>query len=362
MSDKNKKTVSIWAPLRFVNYGDDMQAIAFALHIKSMGYNVKVFLLEESLAKKYDLQTVSTCMELFKDVNLCIIAGGSHMVPLHPAKQWLSPTYRQYEMDFYEIVSAMKEYPNLKICPLSIGGDGKEHLPLWYYGLGRYRLFHSHQFIDGSVRLEGDVAQMAKMGKKMVYYPDMLFRSADYFEPEYLPKSEKYRVGFNFKKNSLDSKMIDSILRYAEEHDDIEFHFTTTHMDKANLHYQYVPEKESKNIFIDKYTSPNQLLGVLGSMDVFITSMLHVGLTGLTMGTPCLSYRGPGKTKAFLRSIGGDWAIMDDEITFEQLRSEYFTQSRDQLYNQFDVSALERFKTESGKHYDMCTAIVEKYA
>ena len=362
MNNKEQKTVSIWAPLRFVNYGDDMQAIAFALHIKKLGYNVKVFLLEESLAKKYDLETVSTCEELFKDVNLCIIAGGSHMVPLIPPKQWLSPTYRQYELDFVEIVRTMRKYPNLKICPLSIGGDGKEHWPLWYYGIGRYILFHSKHFIDGTVRLEGDIAQMAKMGKKMEYYPDMLFRSADYFEPEMLPPSKKYRVGFNFKKNSIDENMINAILKYAEEHDDIEFHFTTTHMDKAGLHYQYIPDKESKNIIIDKYTSPNQLLGVLGSMDVFMTSMLHVGLTGLTMGTPCISYRGPGKTKAFLRSIGGDWAILDDNITFEQLKDKYFSQTREQLYNQFDVNALQRFVSESQKHYDRCTEIVERYA
>ncbi len=356
------KTVSIWAPLRFVNYGDDMQAIAFALHIKKMGYQVKVFLLEESLARKYDLISVDTCDELFKDVNLCIIAGGSHMVPLIPPKQWLSSSYRRYELDFVEIVRSMRKFPQLKICPLSIGGDGKQHWPLWYYGLGRYILFHSEHFIDGTVRLEGDIAQMAKMGRKMEYYPDMLFRSADYFEPELLPPSKKYRVGFNFKKNCLDSRLRDAILRYAEEHDDIEFHFTTTHMDKANLHYQYIPEHESKNIFIDKYTSPNQLLGVLGSMDVFITSMLHVGLTGLTMGTPCLSYRGPGKTKAFLQSIGGDWAILDEDITFEQLRKDFFSLSREALYNRFDVDALKSFVSESQKHFDKCTEIVELYA
>lgn len=362
MIDNHIKTVAIWAPLRFVNYGDDMQAIAFALHIKKMGYNVKLFLLEESLAKKYELETVTTYEDLFKGVNICIIAGGSHMVPLSPARQILSSSYRRYELDFVEMVHVMKKYPDIKICPLSIGGDGERHWPLWYYGVGRYRLFHSKQFINGSVRLEGDVSQMRRMGREMKYYPDMLFRSTDYFEPEMLPKSTKYRVGFNLKKNCLDENIINAIFKYAEEHDDIEFHFTTTHMDKANLHYQYIPDKESKNIFIDKYTSPNQLLGVLGSMDVFITSMLHVGLTGLTMGTPCLSYRGPGKTKAFLHSIGGDWAILNDDITFEDLRGKFFSQSRGQLFNKFDVGALERFKAESGKHYDLCSEIVNKYA
>lgn len=356
------KTVAIWAPLRFVNYGDDMQAIAFALHIKKQGYNVRIFMLEESLAKKYDFETVNNCNDLFHNVNVCIIAGGAVMVPLNPIKQWLSPSERRYELDFIDINRAIKKNPQIIICPISIGGDGKQHWPLWYYGIGRYKLFRSKQFIDGTLRLEGDVAQMRRMGREMKYYPDMLFRSSDYFEPEMLPKSAKYRVGFNFKKNCLDENMINAILKYAEEHDDIEFHFTTTHMDKANLHYQYIPDKESKNIFIDKYTSPNQLLGVLGSMDVFITSMLHVGLTGLTMGTPCLSYRGPGKTKAFLHSIGGDWAILNDDVTLEELRGKFFSQSREQLFNKFDVGALESFKEESGKHYDLCTEIVNKYA
>lgn len=30
-----KKTISIWAPLRYANVGDDMQAIAFATYIKN---------------------------------------------------------------------------------------------------------------------------------------------------------------------------------------------------------------------------------------------------------------------------------------------------------------------------------------
>ena len=75
-----------------------------------------------------------------------------------------------------------------------------------------------------------------------------------------------------------------------------------------------MPEHETENLKIDKYQSPRQLLGVLESCDVFVTSMLHLGLTGLTKGTPFISYRGPGKAKSFLRSIGGDWAIVDDNI------------------------------------------------
>lgn len=356
------KTVAIYAPLRFMNYGDDMQGIAIALHIKKMGYEVKILQLEEGLAKAYGLISVPTIEELLSEVNLCVIAGGAALQPYSPAYQWLSSNNRIFESYYFDMYKGIRKNSSLHICPLSIGGDGKQHCTLWSYGIGRNLLFRSKRFLNGTVRLEGDSTQMLKMGKKMVYYPDMLFRLADYFEPQILPASKKYRIGFNFKKNYIDENMIDAILRYANEYDDVEFHFTTTHMDKANLHYQYLPEKESKNIIIDKYESPNQLLGVLGSMDLFITQMLHVGLTGLTMGTPCLSYRGPGKTKAFLHSIGGDWAILNDNITFEELRDNFFFQSREQLFNKFDVQALNSFKEESKKHYDLCTEVVNKYA
>ena len=45
-------------------------------------------------------------------------------------------------------------------------------------------------------------------------------------------------------------------MEYATTHDDIEFHLVTTHLEKKGLNYQYLPNVESKNIFIDRYTSP----------------------------------------------------------------------------------------------------------
>src|SRR5690606_16588758 len=139
-------------------------------------------------------------------------------------------------------------------------------------------------------------------------------------------------------------------------------YFTTTHMEKAGLDYQYVPEKETTNIKIARYTSPKQLLGVLGSMDIFISSMLHVGLTGLTLGTPVLSYRGPGKTKSFLKSIGGDWAILKDNVSFEELKESFFSRSREELYARYDVEAIDAMVEASKYQFDFCRRIAEKYA
>lgn len=357
-----KMKIAIWAPLRYANYGDDLQAIAFAQLIKGMGYEVKLYQLEESLAKAYGFESAANIDELCKDVKLCIIAGGALLTPFNIIKRLVHKAAVEYERDFKELYNATKKY-DVKFCAISMGGDGKVRTPWMYYSQKRINFFKSPSFINGTVRLEGDVEQMRQQfDKDFVYYPDMLFRTTDYANPKILEPTTKYRVGINFKKGKyLDKILLKAIFRYAEEHDDIEFHFTTTHMQKIGLNYQYVPEKASKNIFIDKYENPEQLLGVLASMDVFITSMLHLGLTGLTTGTPFISYRGPGKTKSFLKSVGGDWAIVDDNITFDELKTKFFSQSRDNLYNKYDVKAIENYKERSMAHYAFCKKMVEQY-
>ncbi len=356
------KKIAIWAPLRYANYGDDMQAIAFAKHLQSLGYSVKLYQLDESLAKEYQLESAPTIDDLCKDVNLCIIAGGALLTPFNLPKRLLHKAAIEYEQDFKDLYQATKKY-SVKFSAISMGGDGKIRNPKSYYSKSRINFFKSDSFIDGTVRLSGDVEQMKQFGKNFEYYPDMLFQTPRYFESQVLEPTKKYRVGINFKKGKyLDKEMLLAIYKYAEENDDIEFHFTTTHMEKIGLNYQYLPEKESKNIFIDRYCSPNQLLGVLASMDIFMTSMLHLGLTGLTVGTPFVSYRGPGKTKSFLKSIGGDWAILNDQISFKGLKTNYFSLSKTELYTQYNVSAINKMVSDSKKHYNFCKTIAEQFA
>lgn len=131
-----EKVVGIWAPLRYANYGDDMQAIAFAQMIKSIGYNVKVFQLEDSLAKTYDLSSVQTVDELCADVNLVVIAGGALLTPFKWYKRLLNKAAHEYEADFKDLYQATLKYPNVKFCAISFGGDGKVKDPSICFHIG----------------------------------------------------------------------------------------------------------------------------------------------------------------------------------------------------------------------------------
>lgn len=360
----NNKIVSIWAPLRYANVGDDMQAIAFAHHIKSLGYNVKLFQLDDDLAELYGMESAKSVDELCSGVKLVIIAGGALLTPFRWYKRILNKAAREYEADFKDLYKATLKYKDVKFCAISMGGDGQVKKPETWYSHWRIDFFRSDAFLNGTVRLAGDVLQMKQaFGKDFVYHADMLFGTPDYFEYDLLPKTDKVRVCLQFKKGRyLDKKLLSNIYKYAEEHDDLEFHFITTHMPKIGLTYQYMPEKLSKNIFCDAYQSPRQLLGVLASCDVIMTSMLHVGLMGLTVNTPFLSYRGPGKTKSFLKSIGGDWAILPESISFAELREKILMQKKQDLYARYDNDAIRKMMEDSKNQYEFCTKIVEKFA
>lgn len=88
--------------------------------------------------------------------------------------------------------------------------------------------------------------------------------------------------------------------------------------------------------------------------------MLHVGLMGLTVGTPFVSYRGPGKTKSFLKSIGGDWAILPENITLEELLGMVLTKKKKDLFSRYDINVIHEMMEDSIRQYEFCTEIVKK--
>jgi len=114
-----KNKIVIWSPLRYTNYGDDLQAIVFALYIKSLGWGVKLFQLDENLSSLYNVEIAPNVDELCKDVNLCIIAGGGLLTPLLLPKRILVKGYAEYEQDFKNLNTAIKKY-NTKFCAISI--------------------------------------------------------------------------------------------------------------------------------------------------------------------------------------------------------------------------------------------------
>lgn len=364
------KKVAVWGPNRWCNFGDDLQSVVFALHLKSIGYRPVVFQLDKGIAKENGLEVADTVDQLLDGANLCIIAGGALLTPLHPAKQWLKGDFKQYERDFGDLHRGAKKF-GTKFCAISMGGDGKTRNTWFWYSHHRNRFFRSEYFLNGTVRLEGDVEQMVRFGKHFHYMPDCLFslnRFINVSPSGNKKEGDPIRIGFNFRERQIPPLFIKEIHDYAATHSDMEFYFATTHMDKVieqyGITYEYLPDKDTHNLKFMHYETPSQLIQFVADMDVFVASKLHLGLVGLLVGTPFLSYRGMGKARTFLRSIGGDSAILDDEVAFNQLAfpDGILRKSKAELMNLFDLDVLQSMIDGSWKQFEFCSEIAKKYA
>lgn len=364
------KKVAVWGPNRWCNFGDDLQSLVFALHLKSIGCHPVVFQLEESIAKENNLEVADTVDELLDGTNLCIIAGGALLTPLHPAKQWLKGDFRQYERDFGDLHRGAKKY-GTKFCAISMGGDGRMRNTWFWYSHHRTHFFRSPYFLDGTVRLEGDVEQMKQFGKQFKYVPDCLFSLNRFVSVEQTGRKEAgeiVKIGFNFRERQIPPQFIKDIHAYAAQHNDIEFYFATTHMDKViekyGITYEYLPRKDTHNLKFMHYETPAQLTQFVADMDVFVASKLHLGLVGLLVGTPFISYRGMGKARTFIKSIGGDAAILDDDISFGELIADggLLRKPKEELMQLFDGGALQEMVDKSWEQYEFCSEIVANYA
>lgn len=355
------KKIAIWAPLKYSNYGDDLQAILLGTFIKRQGYEIITFQLEENLSKLYNLQTANNEKELLSGASLCIIAGGSFLMPINPFKRWLHKNYREIENSYVRLYKYCLKF-KVPILPISIGGDGKCHKIISDFPFSRYLIIKSKLFLNGTVRIENDLNFLKTLGKKFYYYPDMLLQSGKMMNLDINNKTNTYkkRIGINFKNGKyLDKKLLDNIFRYALEHDDLEFYFIKSHMDCVNINYEFMPNDKLKNIYCIKYETPSQLLSFLSSLHCVISS-IHVGLTAISVGTPFISYRGQGKTHAFLQSIGGEWAIVKNDINFEELNSLYFKKNKADIFNLYNKEKFLAMTENSKQHYEFCMQIINE--
>lgn len=366
--DMNKK-VAIWGPNWWCNIGDDLQSVVLAMHAKKRGLTPIVYKLDPSIGEEYGIEIADTLDELFEDAGFCLIAGGALLTPTMLPKQFLVAQQRAYAKSFRDLHRAAIRHDK-KVCAVSMGGDGKTRNRWFWYDLPRNRFFASKYFIDGSVRLEGDITQMKAFGKKFVHYPDCLFSIQKFIElPTGKIPSEgaPLQVGFNLQKRHIPDSFLEDLHDYAEKNTDIHFNFATTHMESAikkyDMDYEYLPTADTETVKYVPYESPQQQMKFVADMDVFITSKLHLGFLGLMMGTPFISYMGMGKARTFIKSLGAHHAILDDSVPFDSLIVEggLLRLRKQELIKKYDEEVLAKMVEDSWGHYEFCDQLFDRY-
>ncbi|MDY6901820.1 MAG: polysaccharide pyruvyl transferase family protein, partial [Cyanobacteriota bacterium] len=348
-----KMKVAIWGSYNYGNYGDDIMAVQFAKYLKSLNVEPVIYRLDEKLAKRYQLQTTESLNELLSDAEFCIIGGGGFLV-----ENFSAP----FEEDFRQLHKASID-KNCPVYPISIGGEGLgENASLSYW---RREFFQGDMCQSCSVRLESDKALFNYFGKEVFYYPDVLLSVSEFWQ---IPRQKKQfntqrkiiNVGVNIP-NTLQCKLLAFQLGIiASIRRDIVFHFIKTYLPSSSINSELRPRQLSSNIKYHVYSDPQSTLEFLASLDLVVSYKLHLGLTALALGVPFYSLGGSGKAKAFLSSIGADfavWRTVDKRFKIAAFLSN--PQNILQAKNKFDFTTIDKLTVNSRGHLEFLNQLVK---
>ena len=349
------KKVAIWGSYEHGNYGDDLMAVIFANHLKNMGIRPVVYRLNNKVAEQYSIDTTDNIDDLFSDCAFAILGGGGMLVTDSLLRRTFSKVSRSFEKDFKDLYQALKKY-GTSFFPISIGGNGylEESFKLASY---RNKVFKSDCCKKGTLRLESDAHWGKRLDIDFTCVPDVLLSTAKQFPDIEKKQSDKLVVGVNLVGDCC-QPFVDKLEKFAKQQDKIEFVYINTHLDGYGHNYELTPSSGSNKLVrtFQHNQSFERTLELLSSLDLLISSKLHLGLTALTFQTPFVSFCGKSKTESFLSDVSvakttfkekDEQLLLDmvqnvDEICFDEL---------------FDRNKIQEFSRKSMEHFDFIDTI-----
>ena len=302
--------VGIWGWFQTGNYGDELMALYVAEAYRQMGVDCLVFGLRPELAERYSLESTDEVDEFFSRIAFCVFAEGGCLVDAGDSGN--------EKGERYSGLAAAARRHGVAVYPFSIGGNGQE-VAQPKGGLGE--LWGDGTFRETVVRLPGDVGLIESFGGEAACVPDMLWEASGVLgcgAPIGRKPGETLRVGVNFLRRLVPGDFCEWVESAVPA--GVEVHWLAVHTERF-VRGEIRPDEESGRVKIFRHQDPVELLRFLGTLDVVVSSKLHVGLTGISQGATFLSCCGRPKTHAQLRELEGD--LIREERP-EELLSEVF--------------------------------------
>jgi len=303
------KIVGIWGAYRDGNFGDDLMALYFAKLVEEHGrFSPLVYGIDEDLAAAHLISQTSSAKDLVSRSSLVLLGGGGHFVQGTRGKRMLQAILRRNlnlgtRTELEELVAHLQTYPR-QVIALSLGGAGTPGASLQRSDACLWRSLAPSIM---TVRLPSDRELVSELGHEAHYYPDVVLDV-----PSVLPTppaarlTNTIRIGLNLKRHS--SRLLLPFLRRRSRSlkaagFNIDLVSFESHLRAHRPGYEFSIGTHDPDIESLQYESPTQLLSQLQSLDLVISSKLHVGVAALGVGTPFASYAGPPKAKAFLHDL-----------------------------------------------------------
>ena len=332
--------VGIWGWFHTGNYGDELMALYVAKALRELGAEALVFGARPELAEQHGFARSDDVAEFFAQIAFCVFAEGGCLVDAGDSGNDKAERYEQMSE------AALRE--NVVVYPFSIGGNGSGRDARPKGGLDR--LWHRGVFGDTIVRLPGDLELVESFGAtSAVCVPDMLWEAADYLldaeEREHQAVGDSvHRIGLNFLRRQVPDGLDAWVAERVPE--DIEIIWLAVHTERR-VKGELRAGEESDRVKIFRHDDPLELLRFVGTLNVVVSSKLHVGLTALSQGTTFLSCGGRPKTHAQLREV--EASLIREESAVELIGS-LFEDGKSPVATQPSHERIGALKTASAEN------------
>lgn len=288
----------IWGAYQQQNFGDDLMAVMFYQKLTALGHRVSVFGLSENEARLNNIVVCHNLEDGLKGADAIIIGGGAVLNERQFFRRLLRSSLRKIELRYLLLSNALRKYKK----PLyfsSIGSDGI--MSFHDIPFARRKLLFSTSVRGGTVRLKRDVDILAAASIRASAAPDILLGASDHFkQPRSDWQFDNPRILLNLHKRHREfgERFISLVRKNFPE-----AHIFVGQSCVADASYPYEWECSSDNVTILPYDNCVDLLKFLSTMNLVLSSKLHVGLVAMSFGVPFLSIGGRSKVREQLSEL-----------------------------------------------------------
>lgn len=296
------------------NFGDDLMAVIFGRHLQSCGTPCRVFRLCAPYAAAAGLPVAESVDHLLDGVDTVVWGGGGLLV------SWNERRFRKAfsgVVEESEALIAAARARGLRLIAMSIGGSGEPISSL----TPAYREAVVTHASHVTVRHPGDVSALAARGIVADYFPDVVWQTPVLFPQPVKRARERLRIGIDLYGANLarEGAQYFVVLLQALIWMRRDCTFVLLNSRNATVAGARRLDRVLRGRNVERYRFHHleEDLATIASLDLVLSSRLHMSVVALAYGVPAISLYSEAKT----RRLFADLSLTDVTCSHRQVPS-----------------------------------------
>ncbi len=291
MAIKNGLTVGVFGHYSAMNFGDDLMALIICKHLESLNISYVLFSKMDSW-QQYAINNTEFKIDAFIDQVDIVVYGGGGILQHRKAGETT--------FNLGKLLDICKQ-KSIPVYAISVGGNGVTIDKIT--PIECQRLVLEAELI--TFRNLQDLAQLKPNSNSGKFFHDIVWTTPCFF-PNQRQSNIRKKIGINIyshggKKGKIFKEIMKFIVKLRQE---CEFIFIEVRKSTDDSFRAFDLSSYSDNCSKISYSDLEKDIEFISSLDLLITSRLHIGVVAMSFGVPTISLWGSRKAQILFQDIG----------------------------------------------------------